>query len=278
MHRLLIGFDSAWTRTNSGALVGVLQNETGTLTELGDPTVANYQQAEEMILRWQADHNPISTLILLDQPTIVKNATSQRPVESIVDSSVIRRRGKMQPANTAREEMFGRDAPVGTFLKLFGGPANPLVPRSYTQVLETYPVLALISLDWTLPDTQPRGRLPKYNPARRKKFSILDWKHVCKCAAAALAERRLIGIAGWIESAALIPAPRKIDQDRVHACLCLLVALHLNEQKKSLMIGNMQSGYIVVPYLAELHTELSERCGKIDLAPADWVREFTLSI
>ena len=173
MTTLLVGFDSAWTRTNSGALVGVLLLEDGTFNELGPPRIGDYSQAQGVILQWQAEQLPTSTIVLLDQPTIVENPTGQRPVENIVGSVVGRRRGGMQPANTSKEEMFGRDAPMWPFLTRFGGPADPMEPVGDTRVFETYPVLTMISLLWTLPDRRPAGRLPTYNPARRHTFSIL---------------------------------------------------------------------------------------------------------
>jgi predicted RNase H-like nuclease len=111
---------------------------------------------------------PDSTLILLDQPTIVCNPQGQRPVEGIVSSAVSARLGGMQPASISRAEMFGLNAPVWPFLRRFGGPANPLSPAGATLVFETYPVLLLIALAWMLPDSRMRGRLPKYNPQRNQ--------------------------------------------------------------------------------------------------------------
>jgi hypothetical protein len=52
-------------------------------------------------------------------------------------------------------------------------------PVGESLVFETYPVLAMIALGWTLPDSRPTGRLPKYNPQRRQTFSTDDWRHVC---------------------------------------------------------------------------------------------------
>lgn len=127
--------------------------------------------------------------MLLDQPTIVTNATGQRPVENLVGSPVSLRYGGMQPANTSRGEMFGNNAPVWPFLARFGGPADPLQPVAGTRVFETYPVLAMIALGWILPDSRVTGRLPKYNPERRKTFSIADWKHVCGLASGAFRQR-----------------------------------------------------------------------------------------
>jgi predicted RNase H-like nuclease len=276
MTTLLIGFDSAWTPTNSGAVVGVLQLDDGTFQELGPPRIVNYPQAHDVILTWQAEHLPTATIILLDQPTIVRNSAGQRPVENIVGSAVSLRYGGMQPANTSKEEMFGTEAPMWPFLIWFGGPADPLASVAGTRVFETYPVLAMIALRWTLPDSRATGRLPKYNPDRKKTFSISDWRHVCELASGAFKERGIKEIVRWIDAAARKTPPRKKEQDGLDACLCLLVALYLAEQKDCLMVGDQQIGYIVVPYGAELHAELDARCTRTGRAPAEWVRVFRL--
>ena len=87
----------------------MLQLDDGTYRELGLPRIVNYREAEWVILEWQAEHLPKATIILLAQPTIVANAAGQRPVENLVASPVSRRYGGMQPANTARKEMFGEE-------------------------------------------------------------------------------------------------------------------------------------------------------------------------
>jgi predicted RNase H-like nuclease len=238
--------------------------------------VVDYSEAEAVILRWQAEQLPTATVVMLDRPTVVKNAAGQRPVENLVASPVSRRYGGMQPANTAKAEMFGTEAPVWPFLRRFGGPADPLKPLADTRVFETYPVLALIALGWTLPDVRAAGRLPKYNPARRKTFSHLDWRHVCELVSGAFRERGLIEIGAWIDSAGRHTSPRKSDQDGLDACLCLMVALYLVERKACLMVGNLQTGYIVVPYGAGLYAELEVCCNRTGRAPSDWLRTFRL--
>jgi predicted RNase H-like nuclease len=272
---LLVGFDSAWTPTKAGALVAVLRSEGGVCHELGPPRVLDYPQAEAAILKWQAEQEPTVTIILIDQPTIVENATGQRPVENIVASVVSRRRGAMQPASKSRKEMFGELAPIWPFLRRFGGAADPLKPFEETRVFETYPVLAIISLGWTLADSRPAGRLPKYNP-KGKTFSEPDWQHVCTQASCAFCERGLVEIVRWIDEAARRTSPRKCDQDGLDACLCLLVALYLAEQKDCLLVGDIQTGYIVAPYDAGLYEELGARCKKTCRAASDWVRKFRL--
>lgn len=276
MSTLLVGFDSAWTAGKSGAVVGVLRAEDGSLLELGSPRRVNYREAEHTILDWQAQLNPEVTIVLLDQPTIVKNSAGQRPVENLVASPVSRRYGGMQPANTARTEMFGRGAPVWPFLSRFGGPANPLGPWTATWVIETYPVLAMIALGWMLPDSRPSGRLPKYNPDRRKTFSISDWRYVCQLASSVLRERGLTEGVAWLECAVQNYAPRKGDQDSLDAYVCLIAGLSLVEGRRCLMVGNLDTGYIVVPYDESLFQELEARCVQTSRAPADWVRSFRL--
>lgn len=274
---LLVGFDSAWTATNSGALVGALQFDIGTFQSLGPPQIADYCKAQEIILKWQDEQKPAATIILLDQPTIVKNSTSQRPVESIVGSPVSLRYGGVQPANTSRGEMFGKGAPLWRFLTRFGGAANPLEPVSDTRVFETYPVLAMIALDWMLRDPRPGGRLPKYNPKRKRTFTISDWRHVCEKSSDAFRNCGLMDIVQWLNSAAHEPLPKKCDQDCLDACLCLLVALYLAERRDCLMVGNLQTGYIVVPHCARLHAELDARCNLTGKVPSEWVQMFKMN-
>ena len=57
MTTLLVGFDSAWARTNSGALVWVLRLDDGTFDELGPPRIVDYSQAQGIILKWQSEHS-----------------------------------------------------------------------------------------------------------------------------------------------------------------------------------------------------------------------------
>ena len=46
----MIGFDSAWTAANSGAIVGALRRDDGTLEGLGEPMMVDYEEAERVIL------------------------------------------------------------------------------------------------------------------------------------------------------------------------------------------------------------------------------------
>lgn len=135
MNLMLIGFDSAWTATNTGAIVAVVRSRDGTFQELGLPLTVNYLRAENQIHQWQSEVTPTATMVLLDQPTIVENSAGQRPVEKIVSCVISRRYGGMQPAYTAKKQMFGMGAPIWQFLGKFAGPTDFLEPISDTQCL-----------------------------------------------------------------------------------------------------------------------------------------------
>ena len=272
---LIVGFDSAWTAHNEGAIVGVIRGNDGRYSALGPPVAANFAKAEELIASWQNSHPTDLALIMLDQPTIVRNSTGQRPTENLVASPVSLRYGGVQPANTERKGMFDETAPVWGFLDKFGGAANPLELKNRgVHVFETYPVLAMIALDWVLADSRNTGRLPKYNPARKKTFDKADWKHVCQQVMDSMTNHSLPPIDAWLEHAISLDSPRKGDQDNLDACLCLLVGIHLAESKECLMVGDMMSGYIVTPHSTALHSELTARCIATDRDSEEWVRTF----
>ena len=64
-------------------------------------------------------------------------------------------------------------------------------------------VLAIIALGWTLPDKErPAGRLPKYNPERRKTFAMADWTYVCRTTSMRFAAEGAPELAAWAEVAA----------------------------------------------------------------------------
>lgn len=269
---LLVGFDSAWTPNNRGAIVGVFHKRDGTFRELNQPQIANFTEASKVIFDWQSIENPAETIVLLDQPTIVKNATGQRPVENIVASPVSLRYGGVQPANISKVTMFGPSAPIWLFLNQFGGAANPLKSIAETKVFESYPVLAMIALGWILPDKRATGRLPKYNPRNKKNFSIDDWRYVCGQLSNDIAKRNLSMLSAWLIDMKSNPAPNKADQDCLDACICLLVALHIAEFKDYLMVGDTDTGYIVAPFENGLRKELSIRCENTNRDPSKYVR------
>lgn len=284
MSILLVGFDSAWTVGNAGGLVAVIQCPDGTIRELEPPECVGFSQASQRIQEWQGVHAPTSTVILIDQPIVVPNQTGQRPVENLVAAPVSSRYGGVQPANIGRVEMFGAEAPVWEFLERFDGPSDPLLAtlgKRGTRVFETYPVLAMISLGWMMTDSVGKrlvGRLPKYNPQRKKSYALADWRHVCQRIRAEFASLATPKISGWIDAAGRNPVPKKADQDGLDACMCLLTAIRLTQQGECLLVGDAKTGYMVVPYGEQLDIELRRRCVATGLEPTKWVRKFRMQL
>lgn len=274
MATLLVGFDSAWTAGKAGAIVAVIHEDDRSYTELGSPLIANFDHAKALIRGWQDDRTPDRVLILIDQPTIVPNETGQRPVENTVSSAISKRRSGMQPANTGRTGMFCTSSPIWPFLASCGGATDPFAPTGPVQIYETYPALAMIAFGWALPDNQRAvGRLPKYNPERRKTFSLSDWRHVCNKADEAFRNRALYAISDWVREIGSKSSPGKADQDRLDACICLLVALGLSEGKQCLIIGDIQTGFILSPHDDALRAELELRCVREHRIAHEHVRE-----
>ncbi len=276
MSTLLIGFDSAWSEKNRGGIVGLLRLDDGSFKSLGKPCAVNFLEAEKKICCWKSENQVEATVVMIDQPTIVKNDSGQRPVENIVSSPVGRRRGGVQSANTGdrKKDMFGKGAPIWGFLKKLGGPTNPRNPIEGTNVIETYPVLSIIALGWTLYDeNQKYDRLPKYNP-KNKNFSGDDWKYLCSKVKDKFNNLNVSDIVCWLNDCECKTKPKKADQDCLDACICLLVALSLAEREKCLMIGKIDNGYMVVPYCRHLSKEIEDRCQETERSTVEWVHIF----
>ena len=62
---LLVGFDSAWTRENRGAIIGVFRENDGTLRELDRPRVANFTEASDAVSEWRTKTCPGATIVLM---------------------------------------------------------------------------------------------------------------------------------------------------------------------------------------------------------------------
>ncbi len=81
----LIGFDSAWTDKNPGAISMITHNQ-GKLVDFMPPRLVRFEEATEMVQRAASASD--FTLIALDQPTLVPSFEGMRPVERVVGSVV----------------------------------------------------------------------------------------------------------------------------------------------------------------------------------------------
>jgi predicted RNase H-like nuclease len=266
MKQLIVGFDSAWSANNSGAICAATVNTDASIELTLEPITATFIGAQDEI---QSRQECVSkTIVFLDQPHIVNNRTGSRPAERIVSSPVGRRYGGTQRSATEvpadRIDMFGPNAPVWNFVDSFCGPANPFeYSKQNVVVYETYPVLYIIANDWLQPDKRSTGRLPKYNPARLKTFQLADWKFICMKAATLANELRIDELSAWLENASAIEKPTKQLQDKLDAAICLLQAIEWHLCEHFLVVGNMDTGYIVTKSNQVLEQEMRVRCGAL---------------
>ena len=121
--------------------------------------------------------------------------------------------------------MFCDQAPIWKFL------ANhnlDTYSTERTNIYETYPALAMISLGWLTHDHRAKGRttgsLPKYNPKNRN-FSLNDWQMVRSKTLEDLTNCHLLRV-DEVAADIKLERPNKSDQDKLDACICLLVGLH----------------------------------------------------
>lgn len=258
-----VGFDSAWTDNPKapGAIAAVCFDDQGQCS-FHPPRLASFDQALAFI---DAVSDPAGvTLVALDQPTIVPNATSLRPVERAAASVISWLGGGVQPSNTGRIGMFCAASPVWRFLSRLAAVEDPEAARAARQgrfVMEVFPAIALASFDAAF-----FGRLagPRYNPARRKTFRPDHWAQVAQAAAAQADAFGCAALAAWCRDAAGVGKPSKADQDRLDAALCVLIALRWRRSPRedSLLLGDLRTGYMVLPASAAVRARLSNAAAR----------------
>lgn len=186
MRDVLIGFDSAWTDNpkNPGAISACVL-EGGQYATFQPPRQATFDCAVDFIrvVTTGADY----VLIAIDQPTIVPNYDSLRPVDRVAGGLVGKLGGGVQPARRggAGASMFGANAPIWSFLADVGAKQNPIKACSAAAgrfLIEVFPALALPAI---VPEIWQHRQAAKYNP-RSKKFDPCDWKIVASGVASVL--------------------------------------------------------------------------------------------
>ncbi len=253
-----IGFDSAWMDNprKPGAICAIL-NRPGEAPVFHAPRLATFADALAFIREQQTKVE--FTLIAIDQPTIVKNMTSLRPVERVAASLISWLGGGVQPSNRSKVGMFCGQAPIWEFLDRLGAIQNPEEAREATEglyLMEVFPALAMPSLSGEF-----FGRLaaPRYNPERKKTFRPADWIKVATALAVQFETFSCDEAAHWMREAAALPQVKKADQDRLDAMACLWIALHwrLQERGDSLVIGDDEDGYMVLPATNDVKLRLA---------------------
>lgn len=267
-----VGFDSAWTDKPKapGAICAVVI-QGGRTVAWYPPRLARFDEALAFIRDIRSANGV--TLIALDQPTVVPNATSMRPVERAAASVVGWLGGGVQAAHTGKIGMFCPNSPIWPFLKAVGGVEDPERARTAAEgvfLMEVFPALALPSLDESF--AMWRGA-PKYNPGAAT-YRPADWSRVTAVIAMEAEKLSCAELAAWCRAANEITKPRKADQDRLDAGICLATALRwrLRPRDASIMIGDLTTGYMVAPVSATMRAMLVTAAAKMGGVPVDGIR------
>lgn len=166
---IYIGFDSAWADNPKapGAICAV-DIADGRCVRFHAPQLVSFNQALTFVQNVRSANGV--TLIALDQPTLVPNLTSMRPVERTAASLISWLGGGVQPSNRGRLGMFCDASPIWRFLAALGAEERPeraRIAANGLHVMEVFPALALASLDALF---FGRLRAPRYNPDARRRF------------------------------------------------------------------------------------------------------------
>jgi predicted RNase H-like nuclease len=252
-----IGFDSAWTDNPKapGAICAV-STEGGRAWRFHEPQLASFNEALTFIRTLHADSG--NTLVALDQPSVVENFTGMRPVERVAASLISWIGGGVQPSNRGKVGMFCDAAPVWPFLEELAtvqDPEQARVAAGGLYLMEVFPALALPALDAGF---LQRLGAAKYNP-RAQNFRLADWVRVAEAAAQEALALGCEELAGWCRSAGGITQPRKANQDMMDSALCVLIALRwrLRPRSESLFLGDLSTGYMVLPSSAKVRERLA---------------------
>jgi len=264
---IYIGFDSAWADNPKapGAIcaVGI---EDGRAVLFHEPQPVSFDQALRFIREVCSDNG--NTLVALDQPTVVPNLKGMRPVERVAASLVSWLGGGVQPSNRTKLGMFCDASPIWQFLTALGAIEDPERARAAAEglyLMEVFPALALASLGAGF-----FGRLggPRYNPDRRKTFRTADWVRVAEAAAEESIALGCKELAGWCRDTGSTTQPKKAHQDMLDSALCVLIALHwrLRPREASLLLGDLLTGYMVLPASPEVRKYLTTPARKYSVA------------
>jgi predicted RNase H-like nuclease len=265
---VLIGFDSAWTDSskNPGAATAYVI-EGGQRPTFYPPRLTTFGDALELIGEWTAEADYV--LIAIDQPTVVPNNDGARPVDRVASSLISTLGGGVQPARKGGmgARMFGEGAAIWSFLDAVGAIQNPINARDAAAgrfLMEVFPALALPAM---VPAIWQRRQAAKYNPVA-KKFDPNDWRMVASGVATFVRGLDAGALADWAEEQASRDAPRKADQDRLDAAICLAIALAWRRGPcvDTLQIGDERAGYMATIVSAQTRAVLVKAAAERDVA------------
>ena len=279
MKEAFVGFDSAWSVKNKGAIsYAILQDGVPEKASMENPRPASFHDAAKIIKDLLKECDDV--LVGIDQPIIVDNPDSSRPVDGVARSLMSRLRSGVQSPNRNKESLFGDQAPIWEFISdicscEYSGTTNhaarnPIVDfeaaktatgQTHLHFLEVYPALALPALE---PQFMARRRAARYNPCTET-FCLGDWRLVCETARRHADDFDLQPLSKWVNEMA---SPSKRHQDMVDSILCLIIALQWRRERDRYgltVIGDRIRGYMVTPTSPETRRILQDAANKKEI-------------
>lgn len=253
----IVGFDSAWTdKPKAPGAVCVIRSDSEGRLSYKEPQLASFAQAIE-IIRGEWERTELC-LVAIDQPTIVPNLNSLRPVDRIAGALISWLGGGVQPANRSKIGMFDDAAPIWRFKEALGAIEDPEAARAASDglyIMEVFPALALAGLNSAFCD---RLKGPRYNPERRKTFTLAHWHDVIETIRRFGTLAAIELIEDWCDTTLSVLSPRKADQDKLDAMICALIGLHwlTAPREQSVMIGDLLHGYMIAPCVDGIHARI----------------------
>ncbi|MDH6650349.1 UNVERIFIED_ORG: putative RNase H-like nuclease [Rhizobium esperanzae] len=227
-----------------------------------EPKLVSFSEAAAVI---GAERSEVTKcLVALDQPTIVPNLSGSRPVDKVAAALISWVGGGVQPANQSKLGMFDNAAPIWRFKQAIGAIEDPEAARAASSglfLIEVFPALALVALESAYCQ---RYGAPKYNPANRKMFKLEHWHSVAETIRTFGSLRALEQLELWCSAVSANLMPRKSDQDKIDAMICGLIGLNwlVAPREQSVMIGDLDNGYMIAPAVNGIHERLVTAASK----------------
>lgn len=250
-----IGIDLAWAakaRTGMAAL-----DESGRLVASGAVVT------DDEIAAFVSAHAPGTVVAAIDAPLIVPNVSGSRVAERLITQEFGPFNAGAYPSNRSRT-IF--DPPRGeTLCERFGWDRDPGTPAGTASVaIEVYPhpaMVVLFALATVLPYKARRGRGLE---SLRSAFGLLldNMERVCDEPLALSTSARWAQIRDAVGSAERIADLGRVE-DEVDAVLCAYLAWLWGTGDPSMrVLGDVESGYIVVPGRASVPAVRARRLGR----------------
>lgn len=233
-----VGVDLAWgLKSITGLAV---------IDSAGRLLAATERRTDEEILEWLRPWTSGPCLVAMDAPLVVRNATGNRPCESLVTKYFGKYNAGCHSSSLALPHFAGGGRAYHLALEL--GLAIDSVERVERQAVEVYPhpaIVALFDLPKILQYKDKPGRDASY--CRSELLRLLD---LLEALAPSL---DVSGCADWhrIRTAAST-ATRKVElariEDSIDSIVCAYIAYYASNHPEAVRaMGDAESGYILTP-------------------------------